>query len=332
MLYIVSESHNSQEKQFEKICKLTGIKYKLLNFCDTTLNISICDEKISVNGCSLVPEDSFYLNNIWPEFPFIPAPEPETDYRIFSDSFVSLQQRKSHYYSILSIISRKCRVVNNFEKYKDIYSKIDALFKLYSTGLNIAEYCITNSIKYIFGSDLCNEDKLFWSCIEHQSPIKMIHENKLKELLTDENKTPYIFYKIVRGRNVRIWLIKGQPVMAVLVTDPEYNKGSLSLEKYEYIHELEFFKDDAQRIYEQFELDFIEIYGIVDKEENLYIYGIDFMPSFSGLDNTGRDWLTGKVLEYLCDKKFELTVPEKGVRSTVFLKKMLEPLIDTDIN
>ncbi|MGD9706458.1 MAG: hypothetical protein AB7V07_02145 [Candidatus Delongbacteria bacterium] len=332
MLYIVSESHNEQENIFEKTCNSTGIDYRLLNFADPYLNISIQDEKILINGSSVNFADTFYLNNIRPEFPFIPAPEPDTGYRAFSDSYVSLQQRKSHYYSVLSVLSRNCRVVNNFEKYKDMYSKIDMLNKLNDTGLQIAEYCITNNIKCLYRNILQNEKIFFWSCVEHQSPIKRINLNKLPELLSIENDTPYILYKMNEGRNVRIWILGGHPVMAALVTDPEYEKGVLSLEKYEYIYELGFFKKDAEMIYEKFDLDFIEVYGIVDAEERFHIYGIDILPSFSGLDEKAGKWLAGKVLEYLTGKRSEYPAPDKGIRATVFLKKMLEPLIDSDMS
>lgn len=326
MLYILTGNISKQTKIFTKIAKIMGIEYQLIDLLDDETKVWLSDEVLKINNQLVISTDTFYLDNLIAEFPFIPGMEPENNYQYFSYSYVALQQRKSQTYSVLSLVGRKYKVSNDFNYLKDLYSKIDVLSKLDTTSQNIVDYYVANTTKYLKNTILFQQNEFFWSSIEHQSPLKKVQQSKIHELLQKDNFQPYIFYKITHGTKVRIWILQGKPILAAVVTSPKLEDSKLILEQYEYSLDLDFFAADAKEIYSEFKINFLEIYGIIDKENKLTIYGLDPTPTFTELDNIGREWLAGKILENLCDIKSSLKEPTKGERQTVFLKKMLEPL------
>ena len=327
MFYLLYENCTEQIQLLQYVAEKMNIQCQLIDLMSENIEVEIRAENLLLNSHKITAEDFFY-SNMSPEFPFIPMADTGGNNRCFSDSYVAAQQKKSQAFSILSLLSRKGLLLNSFEQLNSLHSQIDLLHRLESTGLKVTRYCVTDSLECLKQNPLFGLPQLCWSSVELQSPIKRITASALPELLFAKNHHPYIFYEPQHGRQVRIWLLKGCPVLAALVYPPSCSQDNCSLETYEYILELDFFQQEASRIYEEFKLDFLEIQGVVDLDtQQLTAMGLDPLPVFTELEASGREWLAGQILSALSSVPSSLPEPQNGPRQTVFLKKMLEPLI-----
>ncbi|MFP4681514.1 MAG: hypothetical protein ACLFQB_13655 [Chitinispirillaceae bacterium] len=327
MFFILTLGTSEQINLLQKAAQKQNTECRILDLTSEELCISLRDERISL-GSHEVTEDDYFYSDINPEFPFIPPVSEEGNRRYLDDSYISRQQKMSQAFSLLSMISRKKQLLNNFEQLYTLFSQIDVLHRLEKTGLCIADYCITDNQSCFNRSQISENSELYWSSVEHQSPLKRIERAKITELLTAGNIQPYIFRRITPGVPVRIWLIRGRPVLAALITLPGGPKENVHLEQYQYIADLNFFKADSEIIHREFALDFVEIFGTVNPDsQQLVIYGLDPQPSFSELETTGKEWLAQRLVASMCGFPFSGGTPENGERPTVYLNKMLQPLI-----
>lgn len=327
MLYFLTGNSSPQIRLLEQSALRQNSEFRTVDLYSGQDDILIWWEKVFINGRELTAADCCY-SDLLPEFPFLPAAEQIGNSRYFSAEYATRQQQTSQAYTILSILSRQKLLFNSFEQLNRLSSQIDSLYRLGKTGLSIADYVVTDSLRFLEQNPLFCQPELYWSTIEHQSPLKKIPTAQLGELLTASNRQPYIFYRICEGIPVRIWLLKGEPVLAALITPPVCTDHALNLEKYEYLLDLDFFQADAAKIHAEFGLDFLEIYGTVNRESQQFtIYGIDPQPCFTELEETGKKWLAGRLISSLGNLPTKPPPPVNGPRSTLYLTKMLEPLL-----
>lgn len=328
MLYILCVHTSNQIRLLQEATAKVNTKCRVLELMHEEVSVSFSDEEIYLNSQRITDDDRFY-SDINPEFPFIPSAADDGNRRYFSDSYISRQQKMSQAFSVLTILSRRGQMLNDFERLNTLYTQIDVLHRLEQTGLDVVDYCATDTLSYLEQSPLHEENYLLWSSVEHLSPLKRIETSTTSELLTADNNQPYIFRKNTPGVPVRVWLLNGDPVLAALIEMPGGTGEKLQLEQYHYISDLDFFKSDARRIHDVFKLDFVEIFGKVNPENHqLVIYGLDPQPVITELETTGRIWLAEKIVTTMCGIPFSEDAPQDGARPTVYLKKMLQPLIE----
>ncbi|NLG18988.1 MAG: hypothetical protein GX556_16810 [Fibrobacter sp.] len=329
MFGILTNCSNRFVSLLQNIAERLNIECKVYNLLDEGLSITISNEEVWFNKQKVAPADRFW-SLTRPEFPIVPAPELEGNCRNFSDDYAALQQQKSQIYSVLTVLGRKGLLLNEFERQCKFFSKVDTLYMLMQTGIDMAGFCVTNKMSCIEKSPLAGLEEWYWSCVEHQAPLKVIRKNELEQLLSSDTIQPYIFYRIEKGIAGRVWILNGKPILAALVTAPGFSNGSLHLEKYEYITDPDFFESSALQVYSRCGLDFFELHGIVKfGDQKFAAYGLDPYPVFPELEKSGAEWLAARVISSLCNVPLTVPKPQNGTRGTVYLDRMLEPLIET---
>lgn len=155
-----------------------------------------------------------------------------------------------------------------------------------------------------------------------EQSIGMEKEFVINDILTIPANQKIIKFPLISG------LTNGNPILAAYVSKPVYSDDEVRLEKFKYQTDLTFLDDFSKGVDNLFPSNFFEVYGILDSEGLFHIYGVDFDPDISDLDLDGSDFILKKIISELSGINLKLPdLEEDKIRETVFLKKMLQPLI-----
>ena len=331
-LYFLSKAQSAMSELFSLEARTLDIEFHGIYTDYGADLITLVENQIIINGDLIEKNDAIIAHGIKPEFISIPDDHQPVNRDYLNDSQLKKEQQHSFVMSLceyaknigIKAVNSPMSLFNNYNKYYNLQT-------IGKSGATIPQIFLSNSYKDFLDSGLDSE-LYFWSYVDSDSPVKVIHKNKIAELFAG-NELPKIIMPYIEGNLIKMWYFGDSVIAGAIYSKPNFDFTDEKPEYFKFIAENEAMKNFGDLLYKALKIDFCEVTGIVTEQGEMYVLNIAPDSEISALPEGAGEYIAHNILCKLFDKESQRdNISEiSGYKSSVFLSRMLDPLFEFEI-